>query len=190
MVKKLPFIEVARRYLPGELRQQGSRWVTCCPFHEDHSPSLVLYPDSNSWYCYGCSKGGSNIDLVMQALNIDNPKEAVRLLAADFGVILPDTTKEERAKFKQINLQLKARRELETRFKVKENEIYQRLSAVYRAVDNKLAGIKSEDDIEHLGGLYHIEPILEHVLETLRTGTIAEKVAVLKSDRVKRWCKR
>jgi DNA primase len=36
-----------------------------CPFHNDASPSLVLYPD-NSYHCYGCCKHGRGaIDFVM-----------------------------------------------------------------------------------------------------------------------------
>lgn len=30
-----------------------------CPFHNERSPSLAIYPDQ-SFYCYGCSKHGSN----------------------------------------------------------------------------------------------------------------------------------
>ncbi|MDF9408267.1 MAG: DNA primase [Pelotomaculum sp. PtaB.Bin013] len=185
LVKELPFIEVARRYLPGELRHQGSRWVTRCPFHEDRYPSLVVYRDG--WKCFGCQEHGDSVDLVALLHNL-RPLEAARMIAADFGIPLPDATQEDIAQARQATLLAKARRELKACFKVKENEVYQRLSSIYRAVDSKLAGIQTEEDLERLGGLYHIEPILEHVLEVLRTGKMTDKVAVLKSDRVKRWC--
>lgn len=40
LVKELSTVEVARRYLPGELRRQGSQWVARCSFHDDRDPSL------------------------------------------------------------------------------------------------------------------------------------------------------
>ena len=41
-----------------------------CPFHEDRNASLVLYPQTKSFYCYGCGVGGSVIDLTMKMKNI------------------------------------------------------------------------------------------------------------------------
>ena len=37
-----------------------------CPFHSgDRSPSLKVYPDQNTWHCFGCGKSGTVIDFVM-----------------------------------------------------------------------------------------------------------------------------
>ena len=36
-----------------------------CMLHEDKTPSLQLYLNTNSWYCFSCGKGGDVIDLVM-----------------------------------------------------------------------------------------------------------------------------
>ena len=48
------------------LKQFGRRISICCPFHNEKSPSFVIYPD-NSYHCYGCSKRGSNaIDFLME----------------------------------------------------------------------------------------------------------------------------
>lgn len=48
-----------------ELRRQGSRFVSHCPLHahrgDDSTPSLTVYPDTNSFYCYGCGQGGDVI---------------------------------------------------------------------------------------------------------------------------------
>ena len=46
-------------------RKSGSRSYHVCPLHNDSNPSLVVYEDQNSWYCYPCAKGGSVIDLHM-----------------------------------------------------------------------------------------------------------------------------
>jgi hypothetical protein len=35
-----------------------------CPFHDDQTPSLHVYPDPDrGWYCFGCARGGSIYDL-------------------------------------------------------------------------------------------------------------------------------
>jgi DNA primase len=43
----------------------GSRFRTSCifPDHEDSTPSFVLYPENNSFYCFGCDEWGDSLDL-------------------------------------------------------------------------------------------------------------------------------
>lgn len=43
------------------LRRSGRRLVGRCPFHDDTHPSLVVYPESASFYCFGCRTGGDVI---------------------------------------------------------------------------------------------------------------------------------
>ena len=38
----------------------------CCPFHGEKEPSLKVYGGTNGWHCFGCGRGGSVIDFVMQ----------------------------------------------------------------------------------------------------------------------------
>ncbi|MFA4998608.1 MAG: CHC2 zinc finger domain-containing protein [Candidatus Paceibacterota bacterium] len=47
-----------------KLRKSGRSLVGLCPFHEDRRPSFCIYPDTNSFYCYGCQKGGDAIKFV------------------------------------------------------------------------------------------------------------------------------
>jgi hypothetical protein len=51
-----------------------------CPFHEDRTPSLKLYLDTNSWYCFGCCKGGASVNFVMEMENISFKEAAEKLL--------------------------------------------------------------------------------------------------------------
>lgn len=46
------------------LRRRGRRLVGRCPFHRDREPSLSVYPETASWFCYGCDAGGDVIDFV------------------------------------------------------------------------------------------------------------------------------
>jgi len=51
-----------------ELKKKGKELIGLCPFHDDHSPSLVISPDKNLWHCMGaCQEGGSVIDWVMKS---------------------------------------------------------------------------------------------------------------------------
>lgn len=52
-----------------KLRPSGERFVMSCPFHRDEHPSLVIYPETSSYHCFGCSSDGSLVDLVLRANN-------------------------------------------------------------------------------------------------------------------------
>lgn len=38
----------------------------CCPFHGEKEPSLKVYQKTGGWHCFGCGKGGSVVDFVME----------------------------------------------------------------------------------------------------------------------------
>lgn len=52
------------------LRRQGGRLAGCCPFHEERRPSFVVYPDSDSFYCFGCGAGGDVISFVRRTTGL------------------------------------------------------------------------------------------------------------------------
>ena len=41
----------------------------CCPFHGERAPSLKVYDGTKGWHCFGCERGGSVIDFVMEHEN-------------------------------------------------------------------------------------------------------------------------
>ena len=47
-----------------EVSSSGSRLVGLCPFHGEDNPSLVIYKDSQSYYCFGCHQGGDAIAFI------------------------------------------------------------------------------------------------------------------------------
>ena len=71
------------------LKRAGSNYTGCCPFHSEKTPSFVVYPGNQSFYCFGCSVGGSLITYVMKAENLTYP-EAVELLAKRAGITIPE----------------------------------------------------------------------------------------------------
>ena len=74
--------EVARHY--GV--EPGRSGFMRCPFHRgDHTASLKIYPGAGGWHCFGCQKGGSVIDFVMELYDIDFRQACIRL-NSDFGL--------------------------------------------------------------------------------------------------------
>lgn len=46
------------------LKRVGELIKCSCPFHNDPVPSFVIYPKTNSFYCFGCEVGGGPIQLL------------------------------------------------------------------------------------------------------------------------------
>jgi len=75
---RYPVEQVIGSYI--RLRRSGRHLVGHCPFHEDRTPSLVVYPHNQSWWCFGCETGGDVFKFVMMMEHVRFP-EAVELLA-------------------------------------------------------------------------------------------------------------
>jgi CHC2 zinc finger len=60
--EKVDIVDYISRHT--ELRPMGNKFRGKCPLpdHEDDTPSLWVYPESRSWYCFGCNRGGDVID--------------------------------------------------------------------------------------------------------------------------------
>ena len=82
-----PIEEVASAYV--NLKRRGKNLVGLCPFHNEKTGSFNIYPGNNSFYCFGCNKGGDVISFVMGVENLDFP-EAVRWLAQRAGMTVPE----------------------------------------------------------------------------------------------------
>lgn len=48
-----------------DLKKSGTEFVTLCPIHREKTPSLKVYPGEQTWYCYGCHRGGNIISWMM-----------------------------------------------------------------------------------------------------------------------------
>ena len=68
--------------------QANRAGMVCCPFHDDHTPSLKLNEDY--FYCFGCGAGGDVVSLTARLFDL-RPYEAASKLAVDFGVDVPAT---------------------------------------------------------------------------------------------------
>ena len=71
-----------------QLKRRGRTEVGLCPFHGEKTPSFTVYPDTESFYCFGCGIGGDVINFIRHAENLDYI-DAVRLLAQRSGLEMP-----------------------------------------------------------------------------------------------------
>ena len=77
------------------LKRAGRNLKGLCPFHSEKTPSFVVYPESQSFYCFGCGAGGDAISFIMRAENLEYI-EAVKFLAEKAGLPMPENTAEDR----------------------------------------------------------------------------------------------
>lgn len=77
------------------LKKKGTNWMACCPFHQEKTPSFSVNPSKNIFYCFGCSKGGSVFNFVMEVEGLSFP-EAVKVVAEKAGVPLPEMVDDKR----------------------------------------------------------------------------------------------
>src|SRR3954464_14262203 len=83
---RVDLVDLIRRSV--QLRRVGSQFKGLCPFHTEKTPSFYVRPQTNTWRCYGCNKGGTAFDWLMEREHLDFG-EALRMLAQETGVELP-----------------------------------------------------------------------------------------------------
>ena len=79
-----------------QLRRRGRVATGLCPFHSEKSPSFTVYPDNQSFYCFGCGAGGDVITFIRRIENLEYV-EAVKFLAERAGMELPQDAQEDGA---------------------------------------------------------------------------------------------
>jgi len=70
-------------------KRSGSNKFGLCPFHNEKTPSFSVNSDKQIYHCFGCGKGGSVINFIMEIENLSFP-DAVRFLAKRAGVTVPE----------------------------------------------------------------------------------------------------
>lgn len=89
------------------LKRRGKNLVGLCPFHNEKTPSFTVYPESRSFYCFGCGAGGDVISFVRRMDNLDYV-EAVKAVAQMAGMSMPedgydDTLSKQRMRLLEAN---------------------------------------------------------------------------------------
>lgn len=102
---RIDIIELIGEYV--ELKRQGRLAKALCPFHSEKTASFTVYGDTQSYYCFGCGKGGDVITFIIEIENLDYI-EAVKFLAEKVGLNMPeenydDTLMKKRKRMLEIN---------------------------------------------------------------------------------------
>jgi hypothetical protein len=161
--KEIKISDVLFRYLnvgQSHLKTSMRQFKIKCPFHEDRTPSLAIYPNTDTWKCYaGCGQG-DQIQLLAKALNIRNG-EAIKLLVTDFGLshLLRQQSKKEINKIRRIDHYIAQLQPWCT-------AAYQVLIAIQKKINQIENGvIKTIKDLDLYGDIYHLKPHIEYLLD-------------------------
>jgi DNA primase len=80
-------VRIIEPYAP--LKKKGANWMGCCPFHQEKTPSFSVNPSKGFYKCFGCGKGGSAFNFVMEMEGLNFP-EAIKRIAEISGIPLPE----------------------------------------------------------------------------------------------------
>ena len=104
---KIDIDQVISSYV--NLKRRGKTLVGLCPFHNEKTPSFTVYPDTRSFYCFGCGAGGDVISFIRRIDNLDYI-EAVKAVAQMAGMPMPEDGYDDTLSKKRMRL-LAANRE-------------------------------------------------------------------------------
>lgn len=88
---KNPIEEVISNYV--ELKRSGRTLRGLCPFHNEKTPSFFVYPETSSYYCFGCGAGGDVVTFIRSIENLDYV-DSVKFLADRAGITMPTNSGE------------------------------------------------------------------------------------------------
>jgi DNA primase len=91
--RQADIVRVVQDYV--SLKKKGANWMACCPFHQEKTPSFSVNPSKDIFYCFGCQKGGSVFNFVMEIERVSFP-EAIKIVAEKVNMPLPEMQEDKR----------------------------------------------------------------------------------------------
>lgn len=113
----------------------------CCPFHGEKTASLKVYDGDRGWHCFGCHKGGSVIDFVMELYGLPL-LDAEKRLDADFRLGLFQADEDTAARQRAIQAARERKKVLQQRDR-QHKELWRRYDAAltaYSSADRLIDG--------------------------------------------------
>ena len=154
-IKEAVTMDVAARHYGFEVTRSG---FMRCPFHRgDRTASLKIYSGGGGWHCFGCNKGGSVVDFVMELFGL-NFKQALLRINADFRLGL-SSARPDRAVYSEML----ERRQAEQREKERqEQKFFDMVRRMWwcRDVIEFLAPVQQGDEI-------YVHPFYEEAVKEL-----------------------
>ena len=80
---RLGIVEVVQARTP--LQRSGRNYKGLCPFHGEKTPSFVVFPETQSYHCFGCGANGDIFAFVMNTEGLEF-RDALARLARQAGV--------------------------------------------------------------------------------------------------------
>ena len=140
--KRNGIVDVINSYVP--LQRAGTLYKACCPFHNEKTPSFIVYERTESFYCFGCGAGGDVVSFVMKADNLDYAS-AIETLAKRAGLSVPYDNEYKRELADKRKRTLEANREAAKFFHS------QLVSGKYQTATDYIAGRGLQRAVNHFG---------------------------------------
>lgn len=176
----ISIVEALEQYTHVKVSNPNRRSISVrCPFHSDGSPSMAIYPNTNTFKCFtGCNDGrvGDVIDVVRLANSVD-VKEAIVTLAKDFR--LQNPTAEENNKLHKKRKRKKENTLVAAALNKKVIEQINNLNELAKAIRVQMRSIKTMEELEQLGEMYHLLPQIEYWLDCLVDDSEYVKITAL-----------
>ena len=69
-INNIDLVDVVQQTV--KLKRAGKNYIGFCPFHNTRTPSFVVFPETQTWRCFGqCNEGGDVFGYVMRRDNLD-----------------------------------------------------------------------------------------------------------------------
>lgn len=96
--RQADIVRIVQDYVP--LKKAGTNWRAPCPFHKETKPSFNVNPAKEMFFCFGCHKGGTVFNFIMEMERVTFP-EAIKIIADKTGVPLPRMMEDDRFEARQ-----------------------------------------------------------------------------------------